>query len=83
MRKGVGGGVGSGGVGRLATMCGIKVKLLSRLFFLFFFFFKVRNEATKFLNKTAKMMREKWRKWSSGSWRESKESQRREHMSHF
>lgn len=43
----------------------------------------MRNEATKFLNKTAKMMREKWRKWSGGSWRESKESQRREHMSHF
>lgn len=68
-------------VGRLATMCGIKVKLLSRLFFSIFF--KVTNEATKFLNKTAKMMREEWRKSSSRFWREAKKSPRREHMSHF
>lgn len=34
-------------------MCGIKVKLLSRLFF-DFFFFKVRNEATKFFKQDGK-----------------------------
>lgn len=60
--------------GRLATMCGIKVKHLSRLFFVL----KVGNEPSKvfcfFLNKTAKMMRGKGERKNSRSWREAKKS---------